>query len=69
MQEPSSEWTQEERAQVAVSISRNLVEALSSGYVPPKLVCDRAEQIDFVLSRPPAFLEANREGILEGLDF
>ncbi len=65
--EPSSEWTIEERIQLASSLALEIQQAtVGHNDIGSNFVFDRAERIRLVLTEDTLFLENNREGILTG---
>ncbi len=64
---PSPEWTASERMQVAFYITEQLESLARNGLVLPRVIIDHTQRIQLALSMPAAFLEANRQQVLEGL--
>lgn len=70
MPNPSSEWTQDERAGVVQALRNQLMEYVKrhGNPVPDYVMGDIQQRVDLVENADPVFLELNRAGILETLD-
>ncbi len=67
MYEPSSDWTEKERAFVVVSIAEELENKIGDKQViSQNEMLDYALRIRYILTMPKTFLENNRQQIIEG---